>query len=82
MKVYVVYHTDIWLSYSSYRMIGIAESIPSAIRLARKDKDAFSDVRKENGHIVINSCALNENDEGHKVLSTESEKDERTILYG
>lgn len=49
MEVYLIYHTDIWQTYTSFRLIGAASSYNKAIDLTRKDKDAMYDVQKETG---------------------------------
>ena len=68
--IHIIYHTDVWQSCNSYRTVGVASTLNKAIALAKKDKDAVSDVETEHGCIVINEVTLNLLDSEKQVFCT------------
>ena len=71
--VFVVYHADIWGTFNSYRTIGVADSLKKAIKLAKKDAAAMSDISTKHGTILIYKYPLNTIDE--EILIFNSNKD-------
>lgn len=78
-KVYIVYHTDMHTSYSSFRTIGVASNYVKAVEMAQQDKDAVSDVNTENGHIVIYQHVLDVKDSDKQIFHTNSTSDKNIL---
>lgn len=78
-KVFLVYHTDIWQSCDSHRVVGIASTLNKAIALAKKDGDAVADVEKENGQIVIYEFELDKIESERQIFSTDNDDDRDRI---
>jgi hypothetical protein len=78
-KVFLVYHTDIWQSWGSHRVVGIGSTLNKAVALAKKDKDAVADVESQDGHIVIYEFEVNKIESEKQVFSTDKDDDRLRI---
>lgn len=78
-KVFLIYHTDTWQSWNSHRVVGIASTLPKAIALAKKDKDAVADVKEENGEIVIYEFEVDKLESERQVFATSNDDDREKI---
>jgi hypothetical protein len=79
--IYLVVHTDIWQSWNSLRIVGFDMTLSDAIKLAREDKDAVSDVRNEKGQIVIYKCENGELELGEQVFATDLDTNRLLIIH-
>ena len=79
-QVFLVSHSDQWLSNNSFRTIGIASSLKKAVDMAREDLDAVADVILGEGCVVISSVTLNERDSDSQVLVTQNDEDKFEII--
>ena len=79
-NVFLVSHTDQWLSRDSFRTIGIASTLKNAIKLAKEDCDAVADVISGNGHIVISEFTMNEVDSDAQVFTTQTDENREKII--
>jgi len=80
MKMFLIYHTDIWQSWDSHRVIGIASDFDKAIKMAKKDKDAVADVKSNDGQIVIYEFTVDKFESEKQVFYTALDSDKEKIL--
>ena len=78
--VFLVYHTDNWQSWSSHRVVGIGTTFNNAIKLAKQDKDAISDVKNNNGHVVIYEYQPNKIDSDKSIFCTSNDDDYKKLI--
>ena len=74
-KVYLVGHTDIWQSHNSLTVIGIASSPEEGVEMAKRNDDAVSDVKTNDGHVVIDEYNIDFDDSEYRVFCTDSDDD-------
>lgn len=80
MQTLLIWHTDIWQTTSSYRLVGVASSKTKAFKLLQEDEDAISDVNSNDGIIIIERIKINIKDSGEEIFNTTSSADRQEIL--
>jgi len=79
-KVFLIYHTDILQTWASHRVIGIASNLEKAIEMVKKDEDAITDVKNNDGQIVVYEHTIDEIDSEIQVFYTGLDSDREKIL--
>ncbi len=59
MKVYVLFHCDVWKSYSSYRLIGVVSKTSLKQALNKIQKECGYEKEELDAYVAIEECDMN-----------------------
>jgi len=79
-EVTLVWHTDVWQTKKSYRLIGVASDKENAFEMIYKDQDGPLDVKDQEALIILERCFIDDYDNNEDYFNTSSQSDRSELL--